>query len=106
MAIIRSLAENTPVLTTLARSNWLANIGRPDLSPRGFRSIAAVKEEARGKINEVKADENIHIANGGEKVPYLSLLNDGTSDQAPAGFVNGSIFDGIAALQNTQLLKG
>ncbi len=106
MAVVQSLAENTPVDTTRARSNWVAKIGAPDLSPRGFRSISAVIGEARGNTSNLKADEDVHVANGGEKVPYLSLLNDGSSTQAPAGFVNGSIFDGVAALQNVRLLEG
>ena len=57
-AAIDSLAVTTPKLTTRARSNWVASIGSPDLSPRGFRSVAAVKAEARSKLKALEADQD------------------------------------------------
>ncbi len=103
-AAIDSLAVTTPKLTTRARSNWVASIGSPDLSPRGFRSVAAVKAEARSKLKALEADQEAHVANGGDKVPYLDLLNRGSSGQAPAGFVNESVLEAQEALQNVTLL--
>jgi hypothetical protein len=103
-AALDSLAANTPTLTTRARSNWVASIGSPDLSPRGFRSVAAVKAEGRSKLKALEADQEAHVANGGDKVPYLDQLNRGSSGQAPAGFVNGSILEAQEAIQNVTLL--
>ena len=82
-AVVRA----TPVDTALARSNWLAGLGSPDLSARAPRSIDATIAEVRSKVQRAPPDSEIHIANGGDKVPYLELLNAGSSLQAPANFV-------------------
>ncbi len=106
-AIGNTLAMDTPVATTLARSNWVASVGSgPDLSPRGFRSVGDVNSEIASKVANLEADSEVHIANGGQKVPYLGDLNNGTSADAPAGFVNAAVFDGVAAIQGARLLEG
>lgn len=95
ISVVQVVSKATPVDTTLARSNWLATVGRIDLSHRHPRSRADVIAEARRTLSIaeirraiVTGDEvEIHVANGGNKVPYLEWLNKGTSRQAPAGFV-------------------
>lgn len=92
---IRIVTKRTPVDTTLARSNWLAKVGLPDLSDRRPRAATEVVAEARSALSldiirrEILARDivEIHIANGGEKVPYLEWLDRGSSRQAPQGMV-------------------
>jgi hypothetical protein len=91
----------------LAKSNWIAILGAsPDFSPRPPRSENETIDEASSTIRGAKADGQITIANGGDKVPYLGRLNNGSSFQAPAGFVEKAILAGIRALQGRTLLKG
>lgn len=91
----------------LAKSNWLARLGPvPDFSPVPPRSENETIDEARAVIRRAVADDQITIANGGDKVPYLGRLNNGSSFQAPAGFVEKAIFAGIRSLQGRRLLKG
>lgn len=115
ISVVRSVVKATPVDTGLARSNWVANIGSPDLSERSVRAPSEVIEEARGALNETRIRAaltgsdtvEIHIANGGEKVPYLDLLNRGSSRQAPAGFVKIALEEGgRAPLGRARLLRG
>ncbi len=84
----RNVVRATPVDTGLARSNWVAALGgSPDLSDRPIRSRSATISEIKSITAGVRPDGEIHIANGGEKVPYLRFLNLGSSAQAPAGFI-------------------
>jgi len=97
-----------------SQSNWIANIGSADLSVRPIRPRTEVIAEARtslslGKIkSEIFSRDlvEIHIANGGEKVPYLGKLNRGSSTKAPAGFVEEALRTGAAGpLSKTKLLR-
>ena len=108
IAVTGALAEGTPKDTTLARSNWVVQRGSPDLSIRAPRSPADVVGEAIGKLQGRPTAENeeVHVSNGGDKVPYLSLLNDGHSEQAPAGFVRAAISVGIGVARKVRLLTG
>lgn len=96
-----NVVKTTPVDTGLARSNWLASVGAPDLSPRSPRSQIATIQEINTVAATIRADSEVHIANGGDKVPYLERLNAGSSFQAPANFVRIAL---MLAEQN--LLEG
>lgn len=122
--LIQTVADNvhrTLVLTTpvggpptspndphpgLARSNWLVAVGKGaiDLSPRPPRPESDTIKEAAFKISRVGPDDEVSIANGGSKVPYLVMLNHGWSFQAPAGFVKIAVFAGVRALRGMKLI--
>ena len=115
ISIIQTLARTTPKLSGLARSNWLASVGSLDLSDRPIRSPAEVVKEARTMLDLVairraissRDEVSIHIANGGEKVPYLGVLNRGSSTKAPAGFVRMALLEGgPKPLARAKLLRG
>jgi len=115
LVAIRTVTRFTPKDTTLARSNWVANIGSPDLSERPIRPASEVVAEARtsldrGRIRAAILSRNsveIHIANGGDKVPYLATLDRGSSKQAPAGFVKMALQEsGAKTLVKARLLRG
>lgn len=101
-----ALAEGTPVDTGLARSNWLVRRGSPDLSERAPRSTSeTVGEALRVLAGRPTAEgEEVIIANGGDKVPYLMLLDQGSSQQAPAGFVRAAVGVGIGVARRVRLL--
>lgn len=104
----KSAVTNTPVDTALARSNWVASADEPDLSERPPRSRQETIEEINQRTSAIAAfgrGQDIHVANGGEKVPYLSRLDAGSSTQAPAGFVREAALDGLVALQNFRVLR-
>lgn len=93
----------------LAQSNWLARVTTGavaiDLSPRDPRPAAATLGEMFTRIRAARHDQGISIANGGIKVPYLGLLNRGSSVQAPAGFVRLAVRAGILSLRGVRILR-
>lgn len=90
-----------------AQSNWLVGINSADFSYVPLRSenetIRAGQTVLRGRV--LKAADEVVIANGGTKIPYLGLLNDGYSKQAPAGFVTLAIQAGARAAGEARLLR-
>lgn len=100
----RNLVTTTPVDTAFARSNWVASIGAPDLSLRAIRGVNATVNEIKNITATVKYDQEIHISNGGEKVPYLKYLNAGSSFQAPANFVRLALMNARGVPQDARLL--
>lgn len=93
--IVTDLAFVTPVDESTAISNWLVSVGGPrraeidahypgkfgsTYGPSAQQTIADAKKVLAGK----KPGETIYISNN---LPYIKLLNGGSSKQAPAGFV-------------------
>ncbi len=114
IGVIQTVTKGTPVLSMLAQSNWLAKVGSADISARPIRPRTEVIEEARGALvlEEIKRailsrDEvEIHIANGGDTVPYIGVLNRGSSKKAPAGFVEEALRTGaVGPLSKSKLLN-
>jgi hypothetical protein len=74
------LVSATPVKTGLAQSNWQVTSGAP--------AEGIVEIGHRASIPDTQPGDPIYIANN---VPYIQRLNDGSSKQAPAGFVEDAI---------------
>lgn len=97
--VVAQLVRSTPVDTGWARANWVPSIGTPRTGTAGSRRAA---EDGRidlgpqvagtAALASYKLGPSIHITNN---VPYINRLNSGSSRQAPAGFVQQSIFRGI-----------
>lgn len=91
------LIEATPVDTGWARANWVPAIGSPNMESRSGTPDPSQVPGQRGQqqtgLASVAAGYTLHqgpvfISNN---VPYVPRLNDGSSDQAPSGFVQRSI---------------
>lgn len=78
------LALTTPVKTGRARANWLPSLNTPEtrtVEPNQKPGITPV-------LAAYKIDDTVLISNN---LPYIQRLNDGSSKQAPAGFVESAI---------------
>lgn len=100
--VTANLTENTPVDTGWARANWVPQIGSPvveDLSAITPTSQAAAGAAGRQQaaLASVVAGYRIELGSVfiSNNVPYISDLNDGTSQQQPAGFVQRAIAKAI-----------
>lgn len=86
----------TPVDTGWARANWVPQIGRPLDWTAGTRDNVTTAPQLAGAIDvatSYKLDKGpVHITNN---VPYILKLNDGSSMQAPRGFIQGAIAKAI-----------
>lgn len=89
----------TPVDTGWARANWIPSLGgEPASTPSGSRTSVATAEAAlqagKGSLLGYKLFNGpVFITNN---VPYILKLNEGTSDQAPKGFVQAAITAAVA----------
>jgi len=114
-AVLKSAVENTPVDTGLARSNWTPELDRafeglfPARVPGAGGSTAA--ENAAAAIEagaptieafDIKKNGSIHITNN---APHIQPLNDGHSKQAPAGFVQIAVMEGLATVRGAKIVK-
>lgn len=97
--IISELVRTTPVDTGLAKSNWIPTYGAPYSSVVGTKAKVndRIQGSKRGVLGRYKFKFGpIYITNN---VPYIGLLNQGRSSQAPPGFVEAAIWRGIRQAQ-------
>ena len=97
--VTANLVETTPVDTGWARANWVPAVGnrnrRPAESfsgrtPSAFVQAATAKQAAgQVQVAGYKLERGRVFVNN--NVRYILRLNDGYSQQAPAGFVQGAI---------------
>lgn len=100
------LIERTPVDTGWARANWVPGIGQPftgNGEPLDYeaRRAGVAAQEAR-QATATAALLAYQIERGpvfiSNNVPYIGRLNEGSSTQAPEGFVQDAIAAAIRGL--------
>lgn len=115
LAVDQAVVLATPVDTGRARSNWVVSVGRPVLSAiepyspgehLGIGETAnagAALEQGRAALAAPGEKSRVYITNN---VLYIGMLNDGTSSQAPKGFVNDAVDAAKTAIANMRLTEG
>ena len=88
----------TPVDTGRARSNWLTSLGKPRT---GTVEVGGAPNP-RSTIAQRKPGQVIFITNN---LPYIQRLNEGSSSQAPANFVEMAVMEGERVIRKGRLLK-
>lgn len=92
------LAEATPVDTGHAKSNWIPTLDAPVAEVFGSKAAVSTAGRFLGQ-SEVFASfkagvtRRVYITN---KVPYIQVLNGGSSRQAPKFFVQKAIAHAIS----------
>ncbi len=98
--VTANLIATTPVDTGWARANWIPTIGTPALplgSPtsRSEKLSIASAIDAQQQASLVSISASYSIDQGSvfitNNVPYIRELNNGTSAQAPRGFVQTAV---------------
>lgn len=86
----KELVPATPVDTGLARGNWRPSLNGPASTPIAFLDLTGAATVARIQSigRQYRLGQTVYIVN---RVPYISMLNSGSSPQAPAGFVQASV---------------
>lgn len=89
--IVNTVVPATPVKSGKARSNYIVSAGSPDHStirevrdPSGTASLQGAAAVLRG----TKPGDSLYMTNN---LPYMDELNNGSSKQAPAGFIQSSV---------------
>ena len=114
-AVLRSVVVNTPVDTGMARSNWSPALDRAfdglfsarvpgEKGATAEENAAATIEAGMPTIEafDVAANREIHITNN---APHIQPLNDGHSKQAPAGFVQIAVMEGLATVKGAKIVE-
>ncbi len=106
LAADQAIVMATPVDTGRARANWIAALDAPAAGPvaKTDKAGGSAIAQAAGVVAGYDGDKNvaIHITNN---LPYISSLNEGSSFQAPAGFVRTAISRAISYIKGARLLS-
>lgn len=113
VSLIDDLIMMTPVDTSKALSNWRAGQAYPLTDeidahvPGNFgstRGLSASKASGDAKVNISKKEPGVtlYISNSAE---YITELNNGSSKQAPAGFVEASVSRAKRTIKSKSVLK-
>ena len=114
LAVDQSVVISTPVDQGPARSNWLVSLNAPDdrvieaYSPgqggnTGDANTQAALAQGERVISGYQSGDEIHITNN---LSYIGDLNDGSSRQAPANFVEIAVLEGAQAVGRAKLTRG
>jgi hypothetical protein len=102
VAIATDLYQVTPVDTSQALSNWQASPDSPAVAKiapyvagKGGAtqgaSAALALADTKKAVAQAKPGKALYLSN---LLPYIRRLNDGSSSQAPAGFVQRAVLIG------------
>lgn len=98
--IFAGIVADTPVLTGRAMNNWNISIGSVDHSiteegGTGGGIKGAKQAQATATLAGLQPGFTVWISNS---LPYIVPLNEGSSDQAPANFVEANIANELNAI--------
>ena len=109
----RELVLSTPVDTGRARSNWFVNLNSPNRqifepyvpgekgSTASSNSQAAI-DQAVLTIFKRQIGQDIYISNN---LDYIGKLNEGSSAQAPAQFVEAAVQRAVNVVKGARIVK-
>lgn len=114
IAADQAVVSATPVDTGRARSNWIVAMNSPasqvirayapgKSGDSAQKNEAAAVAQGQAVISGYKSGNEIHITNN---LAYIGELNDGSSRQAPANFVEESILEAARVVQSTLIVDG
>lgn len=106
LAADQAIVMATPVDTGRARANWIAALDAPAVGPTPAvdKAGGSAMAQAAGVVAGYDGDRNtaIHITNN---LPYIGRLDEGSSYQAPAGFVRKAVSRAISFVKGARLLN-
>jgi len=101
LAVNQTLILSTPVDTGRARANWQVSIGTEVDAELDSTDVQGAITRNQGVIKGYRNGEIIVQNN----VSYIGALNNGSSAQAPAGFVEKAIQTGVRAATRSKVLR-
>ena len=95
--VFSSVVKRTPVDTGRARASWTIAINRTDLTTAPVGSSVSITSPTAA-LGPVKWGDTVYISNN---LPYIVPLNNGSSVQAPEGFVQMAVEEIKASFEAT-----
>lgn len=111
LAIDQVLVTSTPVDTGRARSNWIVGSGPSNEAISAYfpgkdgASAAANAQAALQQAQDFLDSSDVSVIYISNNLAYIQYLNEGSSAQAPAGFVEAAVEAGVAAIKNIKVLE-
>jgi len=86
----RKVAERTPILTGRAAASWNVNLNVPNLAtkPTTYNNPSGAVNDGTVTVAGATIGDSAVVSNN---VSYIRALNDGSSQKAPAGFVETTL---------------
>ena len=114
LAVDQTVVMATPVDTGRARSNWLVSLDVPRGDSidaysagtslgTGEMANATAALDHGGRVIGTFTNGSIYISNN---LAYTRRLNEGSSAQAPAGFIEMAVKAGRTVIKGVKLLNG
>lgn len=104
IAADQAVVLQTPVDTGRARANWVVNVGSAATGEVDSTDANAALEQGRSAIGDYKLEQGgIFISNS---LPYIGLLENGSSAQAPKGMTAAALLAARKQLRSIKLLDG
>lgn len=110
LAVDQAVVVATPVDTGRARSNWRVSTDKTeDIFEAFAKGVSGSTASANTQAALDQGAEAVKQATGdvmyiSNNLPYIQPLNDGSSAQAPAGFVEQAVQAGIDAVAQIKAL--
>lgn len=104
LAVDDAVVSATPVDTGRARGNWIPSINTPveQADPNRLDPGGSLGRQAmQAALASFKAGDTVCLTNN---IAYIGRLNDGSSRQAPAGFVDKAVQAARAATRQRRVL--
>ncbi len=113
IAVDQAVVLGTPVDKGPARSNWQVSLGQAKTDvisayAPGNKLGVSESANAQGALDQGRAavagrqeGQDVYISNN---IPYIGKLNDGSSAQAPANFVEQAALAGAQVVKNVKVL--
>lgn len=92
----------TPVKTGQHRANWHVSLGNDTSSPTEDTNWQAALSRNAATIRSHSGGQDIYISNNG---PAISALNNGSSAQAPAGFIEKGLQTAANHVRKIRLVR-
>ena len=100
--VVELVATATPQLTGQASGNWQTSVGGMNPSwVAGPNSPTTSIANAVSALSGLAPGQTVNITNN---VPYIIDLNNGSSQKAPAAFVESSIMSALGQVERFNLL--
>jgi hypothetical protein len=99
------LLLSTPVDTGWARANWIPSINIPVRKADGSPELISTGEQDKGALELTRWRFSMGPAYITNNVPYITTLNEGSSKQAPSGFVQKSVSAAIQKATRERLKR-
>jgi hypothetical protein len=99
--VTAELQESTPVDTGFARASWIPSVGAPSTELGGALDAPNPAAAEAGSLASPAFKLSDGMAYVSNNARYIRMLDEGSSLQAPAGFVRASIERGLEAASST-----